>query len=92
MGIFPPNAFGLYDMHGNVLEWCEDNWHSNYDGAPTDGSAWKSGGQIDFYVLRGGSWFNYPFACTSAFRCANSIDLSPSVMRRNVTGFRVVTH
>ncbi len=92
VGIFPPNAFGLYDMHGNVLEWCEDNWHSNYDGAPTDGSAWKSGGQIDFYVLRGGSWFNYPFACTSAFRCANSIDLSPSVMRRNVTGFRVVTH
>ena len=51
-----PNAFGLCDMYGNVWEWCEDAWHENYDGAPTDGSAWEIGNS-DWHVLRGGSWY-----------------------------------
>lgn len=52
------NAWGLFDMHGNVWEWCEDFWHANYNGAPTDGSAWLSGGDSRYRVLRGGSWFS----------------------------------
>lgn len=50
------NQFGLFDMSGNVLEWCEDRWHDNYDNAPDDGSAWLTG-NIDERVLRGGSYF-----------------------------------
>jgi formylglycine-generating enzyme required for sulfatase activity len=56
VGSFPANRFGVHDMHGNVLEWCEDAWHDNYVGAPTDGSAWTSGGDLSQRVLRGGSW------------------------------------
>jgi formylglycine-generating enzyme required for sulfatase activity len=52
-----PNAFGLYDMYGNVWEWCEDWFHDSYAGAPTDGSAWISGGEQKSRVLRGGSWY-----------------------------------
>ena len=62
------NAFGLYDMHGNVWEWCEDLWHSNYEGAPADGSAWLSGGGSSRRVLRGGSWGILSFVCRSAVR------------------------
>ncbi|MFO7641709.1 MAG: formylglycine-generating enzyme family protein, partial [Candidatus Competibacteraceae bacterium] len=51
-----PNPWGLYEMHGNVLEWCQDHWHSNYQGAPTDGSAWVDSGAGANRVLRGGSW------------------------------------
>src|SRR5258708_22079147 len=56
VGTKKPNAFGLYDMHGNVFEWCLDTYHQNYKGAPNDGSAWVEGGEPNSRVLRGGSW------------------------------------
>jgi formylglycine-generating enzyme required for sulfatase activity len=62
-----PNGWGLYDMSGNVWEWCEDNWHDNYIGAPKDGSAWLTNDN-DYQIVRGGSWFHYPYYCRSAFR------------------------
>jgi formylglycine-generating enzyme required for sulfatase activity len=68
VGSFPPNAFGLYDMHGNVWEWCQDFWHDDYIGAPTNGSAWESGRSSMYRVLRGGSWYGYPWYCRSAAR------------------------
>ena len=80
------NAFGLYDMHGNVWEWCEDTWHSNYEGAPTDGSAWVEAGTNDndnrSRLLRGGSWDINPGNCRSASRSYNFIG--------NDVGLRVV--
>jgi formylglycine-generating enzyme required for sulfatase activity len=79
------NAFGLYDMHGNVWEWCEDDWHPNYEGAPTDGSAWLSSNKKTSKVRRGGSWLDYPWDCRSAFR--NSF--GPG-FRNGYIGFRVV--
>jgi formylglycine-generating enzyme required for sulfatase activity len=67
VGQFPANAFGLYDMHGNVLEWCADEWHKNYADAPTDGSIWLNGDK-DKSPLRGGSWPLDPDDCRSAIR------------------------
>jgi len=61
-----PNPWGLYDMHGNVWEWCQDSWHSDYEGAPTDGSAWD--GSSSSRVSRGGSWDFNAGNCRSAYR------------------------
>jgi formylglycine-generating enzyme required for sulfatase activity len=65
---FPANGWGLYDMHGNVREWCADHWHNNYNQAPTDGTAWKTNQKDAIRLLRGGSWFGYPEDCRSAYR------------------------
>lgn len=85
VGSFPPNAFGLHDMHGNVWEWCQDVWHENYNGAPTDGSAWIEGGGSDWRLRRGGSWDFNPGNCRSATRYW----FFPDNRNYNV-GFRVV--
>jgi formylglycine-generating enzyme required for sulfatase activity len=67
VGLFLPNAFGLYDMHGNVWEWVKDCWHKNYDGAPTNGGAWING-DCSRRILRGGSWNYEPKEMRSARR------------------------
>ncbi|HAC64860.1 MAG TPA: formylglycine-generating enzyme family protein [Cyanothece sp. UBA12306] len=68
VGQFPPNAFGLYDLHGNVWEWCLDDFHRNYEGAPSDGSPWISNDNNTTKILRGGSYIINPRVCRSAFR------------------------
>jgi formylglycine-generating enzyme required for sulfatase activity len=66
------NAFGLYDMSGNVWQWVEDYHHDSYSGAPTDGSVWTTGGEQKFRVLRGGSWYDRPALLRSAIRDGSS--------------------
>jgi formylglycine-generating enzyme required for sulfatase activity len=91
VGSFLPNAFGLYDMHGNVWEWCQGHWHGSYEGKPfADGSAWLFSGERKNkdelrYVLRGGSWNDIPRSCRSAYRYAGYPDA-----RNYYVGFRVV--
>jgi formylglycine-generating enzyme required for sulfatase activity len=63
-----PNDRGLYDMHGNVLEWVEDDYHGNYNGAPVDGQAWFDDPRGALRVIRGGSWDNGARRCRSAAR------------------------
>ncbi len=78
-----PNGWGLYDMHGNVWEWCADTWHSNYKGAPEDGSAWIERNETS-HLLRGGSWDYYPDDCRSACR-----NFKGAGFRNDDLGFRV---
>jgi formylglycine-generating enzyme required for sulfatase activity len=82
---FNPNAFGLYDMHGNLYEWCADEWHDDYEDAPADGKVWTLGGFNTHRVLRGGSWANNPGSCRSASRLGYYP--KPKVA---IIGFRVV--
>jgi formylglycine-generating enzyme required for sulfatase activity len=84
VGIYPANAYGLYDMHGNILEWCADKYHGNYLDAPTDGSVWTNNAN-SAYVLRGGSWYSKPSYCRSAARMYYQPDY-----RCAYFGFRVV--
>ena len=85
VGIFPPNAFGLYDMYGNVWEWCAEEWDDNYDGASRDGNVRLDRSQ-EPPRLRGGSWFSSSNACRSTYRL--------NIGRRDIhsfnIGFRVV--
>ncbi|MEY3299090.1 MAG: hypothetical protein RLZZ597_2350 [Cyanobacteriota bacterium] len=84
VGNFPSNAFGLCDMHGNVLEWCQDQWCANYEDAPADRSTKLAKLSIK-RVVRGGSWISTPWFCRSASRFALDPDDD-----NNITGFRVV--
>jgi formylglycine-generating enzyme required for sulfatase activity/RES domain-containing protein len=84
---FPANAWGLHDMHGNVWEWCLDNWHPNYLGAPDDGRSWidSTADELEKRLLRGGSWSVVPRDCRSAYRNHYRPDDAYSYV-----GFRVV--
>ena len=92
VGMLPANAWGLHDMHGNVLEWCLDEWHESYEGAPSDGRAWmdaaeeeKSTESVKTRLLRGGFWSGTPRYCRSACRIHGQPDDAGLVV-----GFRVV--
>lgn len=82
---FWPNAFGLYNMHGNILEWCADDYHDSYQGAPSDAQKWLSNSTNTSKVTRGGSWFNNIPLCRAASR-----DKNTRTGRSNSFGFRVV--
>ena len=86
VGSFEPNAWGLYDIAGNVWEWVEDCWHENYDGAPSDGSAWREedGGNCGQRVVRGGSWY-----LSLRYLRAASRHRFYTVVRSNDVGFRL---
>ncbi|TVQ49829.1 MAG: formylglycine-generating enzyme family protein, partial [Gloeocapsa sp. DLM2.Bin57] len=79
-----PNAWGLYDMHGNVWEWCADDWHDNYQGAPNDGSIWLDGNKQEQKLL-GGSCYSCSNYCRSAYRISCARD-----RRSYKCGFRII--
>lgn len=83
VGSYAPNAFGLYDVHGNVWEWTEDCYNANYNGAPTDGTVWASG-NCGRRMLRGGAWGSNPQGLRSAYR-----NFNPPAFQFNFSGFRL---
>ncbi|MDB9321821.1 bifunctional serine/threonine-protein kinase/formylglycine-generating enzyme family protein [Nodularia spumigena CS-591/04] len=85
VGNFPPNSFGLYDMHGNIWEWCQDIYNSSYQGAPIDGTPWLNGSDNNTKLLRGGSWVSLAWYCRSAYRSRHA-----RAYRDLNVGFRVV--
>jgi formylglycine-generating enzyme required for sulfatase activity len=88
VGSYEPNAWGLYDVHGNIFEWIRDCWHSNYEGAPDDGSAWMNegdNGDCERRVIRGGSWSGRPLDIRSAYRARNDVNFKSIFI-----GFRVM--
>jgi formylglycine-generating enzyme required for sulfatase activity len=82
---FPPNAFGLHDLHGNLWEWCADAWHDSYDSAPADDRVWQAAGRETYRAARGGSWHDIPGVCRSAARLR--VDARDA---EEIIGFRVV--
>ncbi|WP_020570503.1 formylglycine-generating enzyme family protein [Neolewinella persica] len=88
VGLLLPNAFGLYDLSGNVWEWCEDDWHDDYKNHPGNSAAWKDGeteeARASLRVLRGGSWDYVARNC----RCANRYWFRPG-NRGRYYGFRL---
>jgi formylglycine-generating enzyme required for sulfatase activity len=85
VGSFLPNAFGIYDMHGLVWEWCEDYDHDDYQDAPSDGSSWVNNGNSEYRILRGGSWDSPAHLCRSASRFSEMASVTDPKF-----GFRVV--
>jgi formylglycine-generating enzyme required for sulfatase activity len=85
VGSFLPNAFGIYDMHGLVWEWCEDYEHDDYQDAPSDGSSWVNNGNSEYRILRGGSWDSPAHLCRSAYRFSEMASATDPKF-----GFRVV--
>jgi formylglycine-generating enzyme required for sulfatase activity len=85
VGSYPANEIGLYDLHGNIWEWCQDRWHNNYQESPPDRRIWETGDSSNCRVLRGGSWLSDTWFC----RSANRSYLSPE-SKNNSVSFRVV--